>query len=448
MKIRNQITFQIFILVLLAAVVGISGMFIMRYHINEITDNYELIVDENVRDRLNMSELTNLMYMHQSVLFRHVLSSTEEEMTVLEAEEKLLQQQIRDKMDEIEPEINEKEEEQFYHLVYSDMLGYFNNVDVVIQMSSAGNAATANYYMTTTMAEYIDDFNNNMRNMDNYIAQQMLDTEKRMENSLFATHVSEIACIAGITIVMGFCIIVCVHITSRLERYKNELEKEVENKTRTLMEHSRKMLEIQDNTIIGMATLIESRDNFTGEHIKRTSRYVELLAREAQKNGYYSNVLKDSYIELLVKAAPMHDIGKIVVPDSILKKPGKLTAEEFDCMKTHCTEGKRIVFSVLGSIEEQEYIEIAAQVAEGHHEKWDGSGYPKGIKGTQIPICARIMAVADVFDALVSKRCYKSAMPVDEAFNIITESSGSHFDPELVKLFLGIRSDVEKVLVE
>ena len=142
----------------------------------------------------------------------------------------------------------------------------------------------------------------------------------------------------------------------------------------------------------------------------------------------------------------MHDIGKIAVSDVILQKPGRLTNEEFEHMKEHTTAGGRIVVEVLGNIEEKEYIDIAAQIAEGHHEKWDGSGYPNGLSGESIPISARIMAVADVFDALVSERCYKPPMSVDKAFKIIEESGGSHFDPELARLFCNIRNDIEKVL--
>ncbi len=197
-----------------------------------------------------------------------------------------------------------------------------------------------------------------------------------------------------------------------------------------------------------MANLIENRDLDTGEHVKRTSRYVELLTRAAQKAGYCTKILTDDYAELLIKAAPMHDIGKIAVSDMILQKPGRLTREEFEAMKEHTTAGGRIVIDVLGSIEEKEYIDIAAQIALGHHEKWDGTGYPQGLSGSDIPLCARIMAVADVFDALVSRRCYKEAMPVDEAFAIIAESGGSHFDPELARLFCSIRSEITGVLGE
>ena len=142
----------------------------------------------------------------------------------------------------------------------------------------------------------------------------------------------------------------------------------------------------------------------------------------------------------------MHDIGKIVIPDSILKKPGKLTDIEFENIKRHTTEGRRIVYDVLGNGEDLEYVNIAADVAEFHHEKWNGTGYPKGLKGHDIPLCARIMAVADVFDALVSPRCYKDPIPVDEAIELMKKSAGEHFDPTLVDCFIELKEQVIELM--
>ncbi len=169
---------------------------------------------------------------------------------------------------------------------------------------------------------------------------------------------------------------------------------------------------------------------------------MELLTHAALKEGYCPDILTKEYAELLIKAAPMHDIGKITIPDSILQKPERLTQEEFEAMKAHTTAGGRIIVEAMGNIEEKEYIDIASQVAEGHHEKWDGSGYPKGLKGTDIPIGARIMAVANVFDALISKRRYKEPMSIDQALDIIRESGGSHFDPQLAIIFCNIKNEI------
>lgn len=197
--------------------------------------------------------------------------------------------------------------------------------------------------------------------------------------------------------------------------------------------------------VTGFATLVENKDGSTGGHIKRTSLYVKLLAEELRDRGFYSDILTEEYVDNLCKAAPMHDIGKIAVPDVILQKPGKLTAEEFDTMKTHTVRGGEIIHETFGHLENEEYTQMAYQVARFHHEKWNGKGYPEGLKRKEIPLCARIMAIADVFDAVSMKRCYRDAMPLDKCFEIILEGSGQDFEPVLVEVFMDIRDKVEAV---
>lgn len=198
-------------------------------------------------------------------------------------------------------------------------------------------------------------------------------------------------------------------------------------------------------TVMSFANLIENRDSSTGGHIKRTSRYVELIADELRRKGHYSEVLTEDYIANLLKAAPMHDIGKIAVPDAILQKPGRLTDEEFAAMKLHAPKGGEIVRETFAKLGSEEYCEMAYEVARYHHEKWNGKGYPDGLKRKEIPLCARIMAVADVFDAVSEKRCYRDAMPMDKCFEIIEQGSGQDFDPLIAEIFLDIRSKVEEV---
>lgn len=197
--------------------------------------------------------------------------------------------------------------------------------------------------------------------------------------------------------------------------------------------------------VTGFATLVENKDGSTGGHIKRTSLYVKLLAEELRNRGFYSDILSKDYMDNLCKAAPMHDIGKIAVPDVILQKPGKLTAEEFDTMKTHTVRGGEIIHETFGHLEDEAYTQMAYQVARFHHEKWNGKGYPEGLKRKEIPLCARIMAIADVFDAVSMKRCYRDAMPLDKCFEIIQDGSGQDFEPMLVEVFLDIRDKVEAV---
>lgn len=197
--------------------------------------------------------------------------------------------------------------------------------------------------------------------------------------------------------------------------------------------------------VMGFSTLVENKDGSTGGHIKRTSLYVRLLAEELRKKGYYKDVLTKDYMKNLCKAAPMHDIGKISVPDVILQKPGKLTDEEFATMKLHTVDGGRIIQETFGHLGNEQYAQMAYQVARYHHEKWNGKGYPEGLEKKEIPLCARIMAVADVFDAISQSRCYRKAMPIEKCFDIISEGSGEDFDPILVEVFLGMRDKVEEV---
>ena len=201
---------------------------------------------------------------------------------------------------------------------------------------------------------------------------------------------------------------------------------------------------MQEHIISGMANLIENRDMDTGEHISRTSAYVKKIAENAQKEGVYADKLDPHFIALMSTLAPMHDIGKIIVPDRILKKPGRLTPEERTQMEKHASVGGEVVKEVLSGITNEEYINVASDIATYHHERWDGTGYPKGLKGEEIPLSARIMALADVFDALVSERCYKEAMTPSEAFKVIEEEAGTHFDPMLAQVFLNHRDDFLK----
>ncbi|MCR5231487.1 MAG: HD domain-containing protein [Acholeplasmatales bacterium] len=200
--------------------------------------------------------------------------------------------------------------------------------------------------------------------------------------------------------------------------------------------NQKRISSMQEHIISGLANLIENRDMETGEHITRTSRYVKTLAELARKEGLYVDKINDEFIDHLFVLAPLHDIGKILVSDTILKKPGKLTSEEYEEMKKHAALGGSVVREVLNGITDEEYLSFAEDIATYHHERWDGSGYPKGLKGEEIPLSARIMAIADVFDALISERCYKKAYPAEEAFKIISEESGSHFDSKLVDIFL------------
>ncbi len=203
---------------------------------------------------------------------------------------------------------------------------------------------------------------------------------------------------------------------------------------------------MQSGMITFMAEVVENRDDNTGEHIRRTAEYVACIAKELKKQGTYGDILTERYMDDMVVAAPLHDIGKIHIPDAVLNKPGKLTEEEFEIMKTHTTAGEELLLQAKKELGESAYLNTAVEMAAYHHEWWNGKGYPYGISGAEIPLCARIMAVADVFDALTSKRCYKDAMPLEKAYAIIREESGTHFDPAVVEAFMAALVQVQTVI--
>lgn len=229
---------------------------------------------------------------------------------------------------------------------------------------------------------------------------------------------------------------------AELRENESKLEQMVHERTSQLWQRSEEISLIKDATILALSSLAETRDNETGNHIRRTQRYIRILAVALQDNQRFRDFLSDENIELLHKLAPLHDVGKVGIPDRILHKPGKLTAEEFEIMKTHTILGGNAIAAAENEVNIQShFLRIARQIAVGHHEKWDGSGYPFGLAGDDIPIPARLMALADVYDALTCNRVYKSAIGHDEVEQIIVEGRGKHFDPDVVDAFLAIKEE-------
>ncbi len=220
-----------------------------------------------------------------------------------------------------------------------------------------------------------------------------------------------------------------------LDNYNEELEDEVNAKTKHI-------LEMHDNLILSMATMVESRDNSTGGHIRRTSDVVRMLIDEIMKENVFG--LTDEFCKDIIKAAPMHDLGKISVRDDVLKKKGRFEHEEYEEMKKHAAEGAKIVHNILKDTDDESFKVIAENVAHYHHERMDGSGYPEGLVGEEIPLEARIMAVADVYDALVSKRVYKEKYSFEKAHSIMMESMGKHFDERLKPYYLKAKPRLEE----
>ena len=218
------------------------------------------------------------------------------------------------------------------------------------------------------------------------------------------------------------------HLVELFEFRKN-LKIRVEQKTQSVME-------LQDAIMLMLSDLVECRDSFTSGHAQRTRDYVECLVCQLQANESYVSELHEDFVRDLVRAAPLHDIGKVGIADAILNKPGKLTSEEFDTMKTHTTIGAQAISHAMNKLHDNSFLRVLRDLAMSHHERWDGTGYPFGLRGTSIPLSGRIMAIPDVYDALVSERPYKKPFPHEKAVSIIKEGIGSHFDPFIGQAFL------------
>ncbi len=234
-----------------------------------------------------------------------------------------------------------------------------------------------------------------------------------------------------------------------IENLYKSFEKTTEDMVRCIEDVEKKGQEIaklQNGLILVLADMVESRDQCTGDHVRKTAAYTKVIMDELRREGLHADVLTDEFVDDVVNSAPLHDVGKIQVSDALLNKPGKLTDEEFKKMQAHTTAGSEIISRAMTIVSEQSgYLDEAKNLAAYHHEKWDGSGYPTHLSGEQIPLSARIMAVADVFDALVSRRSYKQPFSVEDALQIIRDGMGTHFDPEVAQAFLNAEPEVRRI---
>ena len=234
-----------------------------------------------------------------------------------------------------------------------------------------------------------------------------------------------------------------------VEELYNAIERMMLNQAeqmRSIRRLSESTAKMQDGLIVTMADLVENRDSDTGAHVQKTAAYVNIIVEGLKRKGYYAEKITPKFITDVVRSAPLHDVGKISIPDVILNKPGRLTDDEFEIMKTHTLAGKKIMENAISTVKGDNYLKEARNMAAYHHERWDGKGYPEGLHGEVIPLAARIMAVADVFDALTSPRVYKPAFPLEKALAIIEEGKGTQFDPKCVEAFMDSLSEVKVVL--
>jgi putative two-component system response regulator len=231
------------------------------------------------------------------------------------------------------------------------------------------------------------------------------------------------------------------YLRMELERHNNELESLVQEKIREILSAKEEISQAQLATIVAMSKIAESRDDDTGKHIERVQAFCQILSDKMSEYSEYQDVVDAEYMRNLAQASPLHDIGKVGIPDSVLCKPGKLTDEESDIMRTHTVLGSETLEAVQSEYPNNAFINMGIDVARSHHEKWNGKGYPDGLAGDDIPLCARIMAIADVYDALRSERCYKEGFPHEKSRDIIIGGAGTHFDPDLCEIFKKVELD-------
>jgi len=230
------------------------------------------------------------------------------------------------------------------------------------------------------------------------------------------------------------------------KEFKDELKFQNHFLSEEVHRHIANLTVVQEASIMAMASLAETRDNETGQHLRRTKHYISELAMHMGKEKKFKAKLSPENIKLIALSSPLHDIGKIGIPDSILLKPGPLTADEYDMMKKHTIIGRNAILKAENLIGcDETFLSCARKIAYSHHEKWDGTGYPEGLSGEDIPLSARLMAVVDAYDALTSQRIYKEAVCHEEAVAIIRTDSGTHFDPDVIKAFLALTEEFRQI---
>lgn len=427
---------KLLIVMIVICIVNIAFDVFLYKNLCTVRSEYETILNEYIHKEEDMFRLNKLVYEMQAKVSAQMITrdtvSFQTNTDTIEA----LHKEIITVFNHYVSLITNPEEYDLYHLVYSNYVSYKKQEELVENLSGEDSIETAHYYVNTIMSNNLEEMNNNLEKLYTLAESNIQDVYDTLdENKRFTNFVILSFGALSLTI-----IIILLIIFSRLSghifhRFMDEQRV-----------HKEAMIHMQSKTIEGMADLVESRDGETGQHVKNTAHYVEILAKKMSEDDTYKDILTPDYIALLKRFAPLHDIGKIVISDTILLKPGKLTLEEFEKMKLHTVEGGHIIDNILGDIETPENVAIAKNIATCHHEKWDGSGYPAGLSGTDIPLEARIMAVADVFDALISKRCYKKAFTIQSAYDIITDSIGTQFDPAVANAFLSLKPVIEEYL--
>ncbi|MCR5724892.1 MAG: HD domain-containing protein [Treponema sp.] len=435
---KKSVSISAIVVIFLAELAGILGIVYLRYCMDFQKKLFDSTVGQVSEIQSDVEQIKSLLYKYE---YNMVLVMTSPALTEDETLQKLSETEIEIRnqllihgsiLQRMEPGT---EKEALFRSVNDDTLKYLNFNVVLLSMKGVESASAIGEFTNTCIIPLMDRVNASIDTLSEMTKTYIVTARAEMESYITASRL-----ISSV----GFAVIIIAIIMSII--YSHRVLSDLEENNRFFRSKSeageQRISEIQNNTIMGIADLVESRSGETGQHVKRTSRLVNMILLQAKKKGVWADVLTDEFIDCVTRAAPMHDLGKIVIPDAILNKPGKLSPEEFEIMKKHAAAGGKIVHDIIGGVADKEYVDIAADIASCHHEKWNGKGYPAGKKGSEIPLCARVMAVADVFDALVSERCYKKPMSYEDAFALIEREAGEHFDPQVAALFLELKDKI------
>ena len=435
---KKSLSISALVVIFVAQLVGILGILYLKYCMDVQASLYDSMTNQIFEEERDVEEIRSLLYKYEynmvAILNSSILNK-EENSTALSTTELKIRNQLIKHSEIMKNMERGSGKERLFRSVNDGVLNYLNYNAVLLSMRDSENPESITQFVKVFIIPLVTRLNFSIDKLSEMSKIYIEQSKSDMDSYLKSTKLFSI---------IGFVVLVFSLVISTIYTYK--VLKELEEKNKFFQSKSEanemRILEIQNKTIMGIADLVESRSGETGQHVKRTSHLVNMILMQAKKKGKWTEILTDEYIDYVTRAAPMHDLGKIVIPDAILNKPGKFTPEEFEIMKTHASAGGKIVYDIIGGVAEKNYVDIASDIASYHHEKWNGKGYPNGKAGEEIPLCARIMAVADVFDALVSERCYKKPMSYDDAFALIERESGEHFDPDVVELFMGLKDEI------
>lgn len=421
------------IIVFITCVVNLAFDGFLLYENHQAKIKYETIIYEYIPHEEDYFNLSKNMYKMQSLALAQIVSKDQEHSQKYLTEIEELNKSIHKTLTTYASFSQDTEEQALLQKLYSTYVDYCTQQKTLAELSKENSLENAYNYVNNVMETKLNEINNILDDINEIIHQNIDKSKETLARSNVSSHIL-------IVFISLFSISLIALLVTAFRRLSTRLVSHIDLE---MANREQQIIQMQSKTIEGMAELVESRDGETGAHVRNTAFFVELIAKKLAEDSPYKHILTPEYISLLKRYAPLHDVGKIVISDTILLKPARLTKDEFELMKQHTVEGGHIIDSILSDIETPEHVQIAHDIAVYHHEKWDGTGYPSHLSGQDIPLCARIMSVADVFDALISKRCYKDAFTLKDAYQIIREAEGTQFDPNIVKAFFSAQTRIE-----